>query len=51
MGHRRQALKWATQAARRNPREPRVLLTLAVASKAFSPDFVMEQLHKRGRGI
>jgi glycosyltransferase involved in cell wall biosynthesis len=51
MGHRRQAFKWATQAARRNPREPRVLLTLAVASKAFSPDFVMEQLHKRGRGI
>lgn len=51
MGNRRTALRWAAQAARRNPREPRVLLTLAVASGAFTPDFVMERLHRRGRGI
>lgn len=51
MGHRRAAFGWAAQAARRNPFEPRVLLTLAVASRAVSPDFVMERLHRHGRGI
>ncbi len=51
MGHRRAAFGWAARAARRNPFEPRVLLTLAVAAGAVSPDFVVEQLHRRGRGI
>ncbi len=51
MGHRRDALRWAGQALRRNPREPRAFLATAVASRAVKPDFVMEQLHRRGRGI
>lgn len=51
MGHRGTALKWAGQALRRNPREPRTFLAVAVASRALKPDFVMEQLHRRGRGI
>jgi glycosyltransferase involved in cell wall biosynthesis len=51
MGHRRTALTWAGQALRRNPREPRSFLAMAVAARALRPDFVMEQLHRRGRGI
>ncbi|HYO39140.1 MAG TPA: glycosyltransferase family A protein [Nocardioidaceae bacterium] len=51
MGHRRAALRWAGQSLRRNPREPRAYLAAAVASRAVSPDRVMELLHRRGRGI
>lgn len=51
MGHRGTALRWAGQALRRNPREPRTFLAAAVASRALKPDFVMEHLHRRGRGI
>ena len=51
MGHRGTALKWAVQALRRNPREPRTFLAAAVAARVLKPDFVMEQLHRRGRGI
>lgn len=48
---RREALRWAGTAARRNPLEPRVPLALAVASGLVSPDRIMTQLHQRGRGI
>lgn len=51
MGHRREALTWARGAIRRNAREPRAYLALAVASRAVSPHRVMEALHRRGRGI
>lgn len=48
---RREALRWAGTAARRNPLEPRVPLALAVASGLVSPDRIMTQLHERGKGI
>lgn len=48
---RREALRWAGTAARRNPLEPRVTLALAVASGLVSPDRIMTQLHRRGKGI
>ena len=51
LGERREALRWAGRAFRRNPREPRVPLALAVASGLVKPDRVMEALHHRGRGI
>jgi glycosyltransferase involved in cell wall biosynthesis len=49
--NRRSALRWAGSAWRRNPLEPRALLAVAVATGLLSPNTVMEQLHKRGRGI
>lgn len=51
LGHRRTALRWAAATLRRNPREPRAALALAVASRAISADRVMKVLHARGRGI
>jgi glycosyltransferase involved in cell wall biosynthesis len=51
MGHRRDALRWAAEAVRRNPAEPRALLAVGVACRLVSPDTVMEQLHRRGRGL
>ena len=51
LGRRRQALRWATRAARDHWREPRAVLALAVASGAVSADAVLRQLHRRGRGI
>jgi glycosyltransferase involved in cell wall biosynthesis len=51
LGNRRAAMRWAGTAARRNPAEPRVPLAMAVASKLVSADRVMEQLHRRGKGI
>src|SRR5690606_163968 len=44
MGHRKEALRWAGQALRRNPREPRAFLAAAVATGAVKPDRVMELL-------
>lgn len=51
MGHRRAALKWATGAFQRNPLEPRIVLALIVASRALTPDFIMDRLHRHGKGI
>lgn len=51
MGNRRTALRWAGRAIRRNPREPRAVLAVAVASGAVKPGWVMEALHRRGKGI
>ena len=50
-GNRRTAVRWAASTLRRNPREPRAVLALAVASRAVSSDRVMKMLHARGRGI
>lgn len=51
MGDRRSALRWARRAFRSSAREPRTVLALAVASGAVRPGWVMEALHRRGRGI
>jgi glycosyltransferase involved in cell wall biosynthesis len=51
MGNRRTAARWAGRAFRNSPREARAALALAVASGAVKPGWVMEALHKRGRGI
>jgi glycosyltransferase involved in cell wall biosynthesis len=51
LGHRRTAIRWAASTLRRNPREPRAVLALAVASRAVSSERVMRMLHARGRGI
>ena len=48
---RREALRWAGTAARRNPLEPRVPLVLAVVSGLISADRIMTRLHERGKGI
>ncbi|PWR12746.1 glycosyl transferase [Micromonospora acroterricola] len=50
-GDRRGALRWARRTLRRNPREPRAYLALAVASRVVRADAVLRTLHKRGRGI
>lgn len=49
--NRRSALSWAGSAFVRNPAEPRTALALAVAAGLVTPDRVMEELHKRGKGI
>ncbi len=50
-GDRRGALRWARRTVRRNPREPRAYLALAVAGRVVRADAVLRTLHKRGRGI
>ena len=50
-GDRRGSLPWVGRAIRRNPREPRAYLALAVASGAVKPDAIIRRLHDRGRGI
>ncbi|MGN9777213.1 glycosyltransferase [Micromonospora sp. H33] len=50
-GDRRGALRWARRTIRRNPREPRAYLALAVAGRVVRADAVLRTLHKRGRGI
>jgi glycosyltransferase involved in cell wall biosynthesis len=51
MGERRTAARWVGRTFRRNPREPRLYLAVAVASGLVSPARVMSTLHRRGRGI
>lgn len=51
MGRRRDAVRWVRRTLRRNPREPRAYLALAVACRAVRPDTVLRGLHQRGRGI
>ncbi|MGW0505849.1 glycosyltransferase family 2 protein [Micromonospora sp. NPDC003241] len=50
-GDRRGAMRWARRTIRRNPREPRAYLALAVAGRVVRADAVLRTLHKRGRGI
>jgi len=50
-GDRRAALRWAGRTLRRNPREPRGYLALAVASGALNADHVVRRLHTRGKGV
>ncbi|MET7752423.1 glycosyltransferase family 2 protein [Micromonospora sp. NPDC005367] len=50
-GDRRGALHWARRTLRRNPREPRAYLALAVAGRMVRADAVLRTLHKRGRGL
>ncbi|MFG3699283.1 glycosyltransferase family 2 protein [Micromonospora sp. NPDC047620] len=50
-GDRRGAMRWARHTIRRNPREPRAYLALAVAGRVVRADAVLRTLHKRGRGI
>ncbi len=50
-GRRRDALTWTGRTLRRNPREPRAYLALAVAAKLVTPDRVVAALNSRGRGI
>ncbi|MCM0678980.1 glycosyltransferase, partial [Micromonospora phytophila] len=49
-GDRRGAMRWAGRTIRRNPREPRAYLALAVAGRVLRADAVLRTLHKRGRG-
>ena len=49
-GKRRDAVRWTGRALRRSWREPRAYFALAVAAGA-SGEFVLKELHKRGRGI
>lgn len=48
---RRAGAHWALQAMRRRPTEPRAYLALGVAAGVLSPDWVLRQLHRTGRGI
>ncbi|MFG3707618.1 glycosyltransferase family 2 protein [Micromonospora sp. NPDC047670] len=50
-GDRRGAMRWARHTIRRNPREPRAYLALAVAGRVVRADAVLRTLHRRGRGI
>jgi glycosyltransferase involved in cell wall biosynthesis len=48
---RRQAARTAGRALRRNWREPRAYIALAVAAGLATPSRVLQVLHKRGRGV
>lgn len=48
---RRAAVSWAGRALRRRPTEPRAYLALGVAAGVLSPDWVLRQLHRSGRGL
>ncbi|WP_433532573.1 glycosyltransferase family 2 protein [Micromonospora sp. CA-263727] len=50
-GDRREAVRWAGRTLRRNLREPRAYLALAVAGRMLRADTVLRTLHRRGRGI
>jgi glycosyltransferase involved in cell wall biosynthesis len=51
LGQRRAAVRWVRRTLRRNPREPRAYLALAVAGRAIRADTVLRRLHQHGRGI
>ncbi|EMQ99381.1 glycosyltransferase family 2 protein [Paeniglutamicibacter gangotriensis] len=48
---RSEAVKVATQSIRLNPRQPRGYLALAVCTGALSPQWVVNRLNEKGRGI
>lgn len=51
IGQRQKSFAWARRALRRNWREPRAFLAMAVASGAVSSERVLSELHKRGHGV
>jgi glycosyltransferase involved in cell wall biosynthesis len=51
LGQRAEAGRWALRALRRNWRERRVPIAIAVAVGAVSGESVLRRLHKRGHGI
>lgn len=51
LGHRREALRKSMAAWKRNPREKRAYLSAAVAVGLLRAPWLMNQAHKRGRGI
>ncbi|NYG60264.1 glycosyltransferase involved in cell wall biosynthesis [Nocardioides daedukensis] len=51
LGQRREAMRWSARAFRRNPREPRTVLALLVATRLVRWEFVVRMLNTRGRGI
>lgn len=51
LGDRRGALRWVGRSVRRDPRQPRAYLALAIASGLLKPDTVLRRLHQRGRGL
>lgn len=50
-GRRREALSWIARTFRASPVEPRAELSLVVALRLMTPDFVVRQLNSRGKGI
>lgn len=51
LGRRREALGWIARSLRAHWREPRALIAVAVVVHLVSAEFVLAQLHRRGRGI
>ncbi len=51
IGNRAQALRWSAKSLRRNWREPRGVLAIAVASGALDGAWLVRQLNRRGHGI
>ena len=51
LGRRGEAVRWAGRSLRRNPREARAVLALAVASRVVRPETVLNALNRRGRGL
>jgi glycosyltransferase involved in cell wall biosynthesis len=51
LGQRGRAVRTAGGALRRNPREPRAFLAVAVASGVVSPERVLGVLNRRGHGV
>jgi hypothetical protein len=51
LGRRRAAARWAGRTLRRDWREPRGLLAMAVASGLVPAERVMTALHRHGRGV
>jgi glycosyltransferase involved in cell wall biosynthesis len=49
-GERRTAWEWAIKAIKRRWKEPRAYLAVAV-TLGISSEFIMRELHKRGRGV
>lgn len=51
LGDRQNALQWVWRTVRRDPRQARAYLALAIASGLVKPDTVLRRLHQRGRSI
>jgi len=51
LGRRGAAARWAGRTLRRNWREPRALLAMAVAAGLLPAERVMTALHRHGRGV
>lgn len=51
LGDRQKAMQWARRTVRRNPKQARAYLALAIASGLVKPDAVLRRLHQHGRSI